>query len=176
MVLSAFFSALKQFLFPVVAETRGLPVFFWFLFFFQMWLANWLDIIAEQTMHEYKVKPWQILVQGVHKVTATAQGHFTGSMAINWTSSSLFLDTSATFYVITCFRVGFLLLGRGVGVHVVFLAFLSECDPEDPRWKWCVNHEERQKVLELAGELSACSSVAGLPKLLFLVSLTCPLL
>lgn len=66
MVLSAFFSAFRQFLFPLETESMGRPVFF-YLLFFQMWLANWLDTVAEQTMH--KVKPWQILVQGVHKMT-----------------------------------------------------------------------------------------------------------
>lgn len=173
-MLSAFFSALRQFLFPVEAEGMGLPALFR-IFFFQMWLANWLAIIAEQTMH--KVKPWQILVRGVHKMMDTAQEHFTGSMAINWTTSSLYLESSASFHVTVCFRVGFLMLGYGVGVHVVFLSFLSQCDPEDPRWKWCVNHEDRQKMLELSGEHSdPHSSVAGLPKLLFPMSPNCSLL
>lgn len=131
MVLSAFFfffSAFREFLFSLEAESMGLPVFF-YLLFFQMWLANWLDTIAEQTMH--KVKPWQILVQGVHKMIDTAQGHFTGSMIVNWAPSSLYLESSTYFHVIICFRVGFLLLGCSVGVHVIFLSFLRGCDPED---------------------------------------------
>lgn len=105
-------------------------------------------------MHEYKEKPWHILVQWVHKMIGTAQWHFTGSMVVNWTPSSLYLESSAKFHVIICFGVGFLLLGCGVGVHVVFLGFLSEYDPEDPTWKLYINHEERQKMLELAGEHS----------------------
>lgn len=83
-------------------------------------------------MHEYKVKPWQILV---HKMIDTAQGHFTGSVVGNRTPPSLHMESSANFHVLICFRVGFLLLECGVEVHVVFLGFLSERDPEDQKWK-----------------------------------------
>ena len=69
-----------------------------------MWLANWLDIIAEQSVHEYKVTPWQIPVQEVHKVIATAQGHFTRFVVGDWIPATLW---STNFHIVTWLRVGF---------------------------------------------------------------------
>lgn len=119
-----------------------------------MWLANLLAAIAEQSVHEYKVKPWQIPVQGVYKIIAAAQGHFTRAMVGNWIPPGLWSGSSANLYVLSWLGVGFLLLGCGIEVYVGFLGFLSKPDPEDPRQKYCVDPGERQMVSALAVEHS----------------------
>lgn len=177
MVLSAFFSALKQFLCSVEAESMGLPWFslsFFFLFFL-MWLANWLDISAKQSMPKYKVKPWQILVQGVHKIIVAAQSHFTRAVVGN----RIRLVKVFKFHVVTWLRVYFLSLGCGAEVCVGFLGFFNEPEPENLRQKFeCWSWRERNGYTagSRAQQSFACSSVASLSKLLLPMSLTCPLL